>query len=130
MAQLKSFVSQKSKPILPTTLLPPPSHPLFILRKHLNISKNVYLPYLYILYEMLHFVSIQVCSEAPEMFYKKNVLKNFAKFTGKHLCQSLLLFKARVLLWNLQDFYTCLQNTSVRLLLSVKNSVRWKRRYY
>ena len=47
---------------------------------------------------MLHFVSIQVCSEAPEMFYKKNVLKNFAKFTGKHLCQSLLLFKARVLL--------------------------------
>ena len=130
MAQLKSFVSQKSKPILPTTLLSPPSHPLFILRKHLNISKNVYLPYLYILYEMLYFVSIQVCSEAPEMFYKKNVLKNFAKFTGKHLCQSLLLFKARVLLWNLQDFYTCLQNTSVRLLLSVKNSVRWKRRYY
>ena len=23
------------------------------------------------------------------MFYKKGFLKNFAKFTGKHLCQSL-----------------------------------------
>ena len=23
-----------------------------------------------------------------EVFYKKGVLKNFAKFTGKHLCQS------------------------------------------
>ena len=47
---------------------------------------------------MLYFVSIQVCSEAQEMFYKKDVLKNFAKFTGKRLCQSLLLLKARVLL--------------------------------
>ena len=27
------------------------------------------------------------------MFYKKGVLKNFAKFTGKHLCQSLFFNK-------------------------------------
>ena len=27
----------------------------------------------------------------PEVFYKKGVLKNFTKFTDKHLCQSLLL---------------------------------------
>ena len=27
-------------------------------------------------------------SSLPEMFYKKVVLKNFAKFTGKHLCQT------------------------------------------
>ena len=26
-------------------------------------------------------------------FYKKSVLKNFAKFTGKHLCQSLVFNK-------------------------------------
>ena len=26
----------------------------------------------------------------PEVFCKKGVLKNFAKFTGKHLCQSLI----------------------------------------
>ena len=28
-----------------------------------------------------------------EVFFKKNVLKNFAKFTGKHLCQSLFCNK-------------------------------------
>ena len=27
--------------------------------------------------------------QRPEMFCKKGVLRNFAKFTGKHLCQSL-----------------------------------------
>ena len=31
--------------------------------------------------------------QPPELFYNKNVLKNFAKFTIKHLCQSLLLNK-------------------------------------
>ena len=30
-----------------------------------------------------------VKSSRPEVFYKKAVLKNFAKVTGKHLCQSL-----------------------------------------
>ena len=30
---------------------------------------------------------------APKMFYEKGVLGNFAKFTGKHLCQSLLFNK-------------------------------------
>ena len=29
-------------------------------------------------------------SSCPEVFCKKGVLKTFAKFTGKHLCQSLL----------------------------------------
>ena len=28
-------------------------------------------------------------SSRPEVFYKKSVLRNFAKFTEKHLCQSL-----------------------------------------
>ena len=32
-------------------------------------------------------------SSPPEVFCKKDVLKNFAKFTGKHLCQSLLFNK-------------------------------------
>ena len=32
------------------------------------------------------------CSR-PEVFYKKGVLKNFTKFTGKHLCQSLFFNK-------------------------------------
>ena len=32
------------------------------------------------------------CSR-PEVFYKKGVLRNFAKFTGKHLCQNLVFNK-------------------------------------
>ena len=32
-------------------------------------------------------------SSRPEMFCKKGVLRNFAKFTGKHLCQSLFFNK-------------------------------------
>ena len=28
-----------------------------------------------------------------QMFYKKGVLKNLSKFTGKHLCWSLFLIK-------------------------------------
>ena len=32
-------------------------------------------------------------SSCPEVFYKKGVLKNFAKFIGKHLCQSLFFNK-------------------------------------
>ena len=32
-------------------------------------------------------------SSLPEVFWKKCVLKNFAKFTGNHLCQSLFFDK-------------------------------------
>ena len=32
-------------------------------------------------------------SSRPEVFCKKGVLRNFAKFTGKYLCQSLLIKK-------------------------------------
>ena len=32
--------------------------------------------------------SYQRCSGRPEVFYKKGVPRNFAKFIGKHLCQS------------------------------------------
>ena len=34
-------------------------------------------------------------SSRPEMSCKKSVLKNFGKFTGKHLCQSLFLVKCQ-----------------------------------
>ena len=32
-------------------------------------------------------------SNRPEVFCKKGVLRNFTKFTGKHLCQTLFLIK-------------------------------------
>ena len=34
-------------------------------------------------------------SSRPEMFCKKGVLENFAKLTGKHLCQSLFFNKKK-----------------------------------
>ena len=69
-------------------------------------------------------------------FIKKGVLKNFAKFTGKHLCQSLFFNKVAGLkpatllkkrLWhrcfpvNSAKFLRAsfLQNTSRRLLLNI-----------
>ena len=32
-------------------------------------------------------------NSCPEVLNKKGVLRNFAKFTGKHLCQSLFIKK-------------------------------------
>ena len=32
-------------------------------------------------------------NQPPEVFYKKGVFRNFTKFTGKHLCQSLFFNK-------------------------------------
>ena len=71
--------------------------------------------------------------QPPEVFCKKGVLRNFAKFTGKHLCQSLFLIKLRpaTLLKkklrrkcfpvNFAKFLrtSFLQNTSRRLLLMI-----------
>ena len=44
--------------------------------------------------------------QPPEMFHEKGVLKSFAKFTGKHLCQSLFFNKVA----GLEHLF--LQNTS------------------
>ena len=76
-------------------------------------------------------------SSRLEVFCKKGVLRNFAKFTGKHLCQSLIFNKVAGLrpatllkkrLWhrcfpvNFAKFLRTpfLQNTSRRLLLWFK----------
>ena len=39
-------------------------------------------------------LSTKVRSSCPNVFSKKVILKNFAKFTGKHLCQSVFFNKA------------------------------------
>ena len=36
--------------------------------------------------------------QSPEVFCKKGVFENFAKFTGKYLCQSLFLTKLKTLI--------------------------------
>ena len=40
-----------------------------------------------------HFVLFHFINSRPEVFCKKDALRNFAKFTGKHLCQSLFFNK-------------------------------------
>ena len=57
--------------------------------------------------------------QLPEVFYKKGVLRNFAKFTGKHLCQSLFFNKvASGLRLQASGFIDNLQpnNSNVKLL--------------
>ena len=44
-----------------------------------------------------HLLVNTIRSSRPELFCKKGVLKNFAKFTGKHQCQSLFFTKVEVL---------------------------------
>ena len=41
--------------------------------------------------------SALIRSSRPKMFYRKGVLKNFTKFTGKYLCQSLFFDKVAAL---------------------------------
>ena len=64
--------------------------------------------------------------QPSQVFCKKGVLRNIAKFTGKHLCQSLFFIKVAGLMLchrcfsvNFAKFLTTpfLQNTSGRLLL-------------
>ena len=54
-------------------------------------------------------LATEVRSSRPEAFCKKGVLRNFTKFTGKCLCQSLF--------FNEVAGHLFLQNTSGRLLL-------------
>ena len=44
--------------------------------------------------------SVDKAVSHPEEFCKKGVLQNFAKFTGKQLCQSIFLNKVAGLAWN------------------------------
>ena len=39
-------------------------------------------------------------SSRPEVLCKKGVLRNFTKFTGKHLCQSLYFLKLQQRIWH------------------------------
>ena len=51
--------------------------------------------------------------QPPEVFFIKLALQNFAKFTGKHLCQSLFLNKVASLsiknIKNIKSIYPCLK---------------------
>ena len=57
---------------------------------------------------------VVIKSSRPEVFCEKDVLRNFAKFIGKHLCQSLFIDSGTgVFVWVLRNFqeHLLFQNT-------------------
>ena len=60
--------------------------PLIIIRNHIYISK--FLGFCIKSRNDFRFSVHWDQKQPPEVFCKKGVLTNFAKFTGKHLCQS------------------------------------------
>ena len=62
----------------------------------------------------------------PEVYCNKEVLKNFAKFRGKHLCQNLFLIKLQAEgCVFFSEFCEVFKNTSGRLFLSTRKY--WKK---
>ena len=83
-------------------------------------------------------ISFNCRSSCPEVFCRKGVLRNFAKFTGKHLFQSLfsnksagfrpatlLIKRLFQILRNLEE-HLLLQNTSGSCFFNYKNSISLK----
>ena len=76
--------------------------------------------------------------QPPEVFHKKAVLKNFATFTGKHLCWSLFLIKLEAFRSdskrdsNIGLFLWILQNFEEHLFwrISANGCFRWRVHYY
>ena len=91
---------------------------------HLDKHIDKYLPV-----QRFRTVLMSSRSSRPEVFCKKGTLRNFTKFTGKHLCQRLFsnkvadlrpatLFKKETLAQLFScEFCKFLQNTSGRLFL-------------
>ena len=74
-------------------------------------------------------------SSRPEVLNKKGVARNFTKFTGKHLCQSIFFNKKRlgtgVFLWILRNFYkhkrsVLIDRRSFHSLVNVWINLNWK----
>ena len=69
------------------------NHPVFASGKEFCIIYNLFT--LCILFTLSTYIPVSghFQEQPPEVFYKKGVHKNFAIFTGKHLCWSLFLIK-------------------------------------
>ena len=95
---IKSF---KRKPSIPTSIILPNSLiPPFGKIYHSSIPMNfgegcIPIPSTPLKGWGSNYAIVQIDSTShPEVFCKKDVLKNFSKFAGKHLCQSIFLNKA------------------------------------
>ena len=89
-----------------------------------TFSRNKFLVSEFIFKLVYHWESCrwsEICcvyrSGRPEVFCKKGVLRNFAKFTGKHLCQSLSPFLTEHLWWLLLCARDIAEKSLNRLLL-------------
>ena len=66
-------------------------------------------------------------SSCSEVFSKEGVLRNFAKFTEKHLCQNIFLSKvAGLFLQNTSDGCFCIKITNLhRVNTLIRNDPKW-----
>ena len=64
------------------------------------------------MFNRLNCITVTYKSSHSQIFFRIGVLRNFAMFTGKHMCWSLILIKLQVLK-NISDGCFCLKNTSV-----------------
>ena len=65
--------------------------PIYLNKRYLFRDKIYYLNKIYFCFAKIKFSkhTLYKQKQPPEVFYKKSVLRDFTKFTGKHLCQSL-----------------------------------------
>ena len=65
--------------------------PIYLNKRYLSQDKIYYLNKIYFCFAKIKFSkhTLYKQKQPPEVFYKKSVLRDFTKFTGKHLCQSL-----------------------------------------
>ena len=83
---------------------------------HLCYKVCIYLPEMPIDFTL--FLSVR--SSRPEVFCKKGVLKNFPKFTGKHLCQSLLFLASFSVTYSAAEGYSESHYQTSKVELCVK----------
>ena len=67
------------------------SQDLFLAAQSYSLQVTCILIFLFFFIDNILSLFITITSSRPE--YKKDVLRNFSKFTGKHLCQSLFFNK-------------------------------------
>ena len=72
------------------------------------------------------FMQLTCRSNRPKVFCKKGVLRNSAKFRGKHLCQSHFLIKLQASVWNFIKKETLGQVFSCEFCEISKNSFYYK----
>ena len=91
-------------------------HPLYDSVEYNNTPTICDIP----LYKSVEYTNVR--SSRPEVFCKKGVLRNFTKFTGKHLCQSLFFNKVAGLAYNFIKKETLAQMFSYEFCEISKNT--------